>query len=105
MKVGLFSESARSHWGIENSLHWVMDVVFGKDRSRIHTGYTAENMSFLRRFVATLLMQDTSKSSLKQKRKEAGWDTRFLKNCCFDEIFMRWLWNSGSQFARKRLTN
>jgi len=82
-KVGVFSESVRSHWGIENSLHWVMDVVFGEDRSRIRQGHAAENMSFLRRFVTTLLKQDTSKSSLKQKRKEAAWDTDFLEILLF----------------------
>ncbi|VAW78124.1 Transposase, partial [hydrothermal vent metagenome] len=82
-KVGVFSESVRSHWGIENSLHWVMDVVFGEDRSRIRQGHAAENMSFLRRFVTTLLKQDTSKSSLKQKRKEAAWDTDFLEKLLF----------------------
>lgn len=82
-KVGVFSESVRSHWGIENGLHWVMDVVFGEDRSRICKGHAAENMSFLRRFATTLLKRDTSKSSLKQKRKEAAWDTRFLENLLF----------------------
>ena len=82
-KVGVFSESARSHWGIENGLHWVMDVVFGEDRSRIRVGHAAENMSFLRRFVTTLLKRDTSKSSLKQKRKEATWDVRFLEKLLF----------------------
>jgi predicted transposase YbfD/YdcC len=44
-KVGIFSESVRSHWGIENGLHWVMDVVFGEDRSRIRNGHAAENIS------------------------------------------------------------
>lgn len=82
-KVGVFSESARSHWRIENGLHWVMDVVFGEDGSRIRTGHAAENISFLRRFVTTLLKQDTSKSSLKQKRKEAAWDTDFLEKLLF----------------------
>jgi predicted transposase YbfD/YdcC len=82
-KVGVFSESARSHWSIENGLHWVMDVVFGEDRSRIREGHAAENMSFMRRFVTTLLKQDTTKSSLKQKRKEAAWDTDFLENLLF----------------------
>ena len=83
-KVGVFSDSTRSHWSIENSLHWVMDVVFGEDRSRIRIGHAAENMSFLRRFVTTLLKRDTSKSSLKQKRKEAAWDTAFLEKLLFD---------------------
>lgn len=82
-KVGLFSESARGHWSIENSLHWVMDVVFGEDRSRVRAGHAAENMSFLRRFVTTLLKRDTSKTSLKQKRKEAAWDTAFLEMLLF----------------------
>ena len=86
-KVGLFSNSVRSHWGIENSLHWVMDVVFGEDQSRIRTGHAAENISFLRRFVTTLLKQDTSRSSLKQKRKEAAWDTRFLEKLLFGRAF------------------
>jgi len=82
-KVGIFSESVRSHWGIENGLHWVMDVVFGEDRSRIREGHAAENISFVRRFATTLLKRDTSKSSLKQKRKEAAWDTSFLENLLF----------------------
>jgi len=82
-QVGIFSESVRSHWSIENSLHWVMDVVFGEDASRIRKGHAAENMSFLRRFVTTLLKQDTSPSSLKQKRKEAAWDTDFLEKLLF----------------------
>jgi predicted transposase YbfD/YdcC len=82
-KVGVFSDSVRNHWGIENGLHWVMDMVFGEDRSRIRTGHAAENLSFLRRFVTTLLKRDTSKSSLKQKRKEAGWDTTFLEKLLF----------------------
>jgi predicted transposase YbfD/YdcC len=82
-KVGLFCESARSHWGIENGVHWVMEVVFGEDRSRIREGHAAENMSFIRRFVTTLLKQDTSKSSLKQKRNEAAWDTDFLEKLLF----------------------
>jgi len=45
-QVGLFSKSALSHWGIENGLYWVMDVVFGEDSSRIQVGHAAENMSF-----------------------------------------------------------
>ena len=82
-KVGLFSDSVRNHWGIENGLHWVMDVVFGEDSSRIRKGHAAEKMSFLRRFVTTLLRRDTSKSSWKQKRKEAGRDTKFLEKMLF----------------------
>lgn len=81
--VSVFMTSIRSHWGIENSLHWVMDVVFHEDRSRVRKNHAAENLSFLRRFVISLLRRDTSKTSLKQKRKEAAWDTTFLENLLF----------------------
>jgi predicted transposase YbfD/YdcC len=81
-KVGEFSESVRKHWGIE-SMHWVLDVVFGEDRSRIRTGHATENMSFTRKFVTSLLKQDTSKTSLKGKRKRAGWNTNFLESLLF----------------------
>lgn len=81
-RVSEFSSSVRKHWGIE-SMHWVLDVVFGEDASRIRTGHATENMSFTRRFVTSLLKQDTSKSSLKGKRKRAGWNTDFLETLLF----------------------
>ncbi len=81
-KVSEFSRSVRKHWGIE-SMHWILDVVFGEDASRIRTGYATENMSFVRRFVTSLLKQDTSRSSLKGKRKIAGWNTDFLERLMF----------------------
>ena len=81
-KVSEFQRSVRQHWGIE-SMHWVLDVVFGEDGSRIRTGNAAENMSFVRRFVTSLLKQETSRSSLKAKRKRAGWNTDFLEKLLF----------------------
>jgi predicted transposase YbfD/YdcC len=81
-KVSEFANSVRKHWGIE-SMHWVLDVVFGEDSSRIRTGHATDNMSFVRRFVTSLLKQDTSRSSLKAKRKRAGWNTDFLENILF----------------------
>lgn len=83
-KVSEFADSVRKHWGIE-SMHWILDVVFGEDASRIRTGHAIENMSFVRRFVTSLLKQDTSKSSLKAKRKRAGWNTDFLEKLLFQE--------------------
>lgn len=83
-KVGEFSQSVRKHWGIE-SMHWVLDVVFGEDASRIRTGHAVENMSFTKKFVISLLRQDTSKTSLKGKRKRAGWNTDFLQKLMFGE--------------------
>ena len=81
-KVTEFATSVRSHWGIE-SMHWVLDVVFGEDSSRIRIGNATANMSFTRRFVTSLLKQDTSRSTLKAKRKRAGWNTDFLETILF----------------------
>jgi predicted transposase YbfD/YdcC len=69
----------RSHWGIENELHWCLDVAFGEDGSRIRKGDGAQNFSFLRRLALTLLKREkTAKGGLKVKRHKAGWDTAYL---------------------------
>jgi predicted transposase YbfD/YdcC len=78
-KVKQFSGAVRGHWGIENSLHWVLDVVFGEDASAIHIGHAPENFGFLRRFVISLLKRDTSEGSLRRKRKRAAWSRSFLE--------------------------
>lgn len=78
-KVKQFAEAVRGHWGIENGLHWVLDVVFGEDSSAIHVGHAPENFGFLRRFVISLLKRDTSEGSLRRKRKRAAWSTSFLE--------------------------
>jgi len=71
-------EATQHHWAIENSFHWVLDVTFREDLSRIRTGESAENMAVLRTIALNLLKQDTSKSSLKQKRFRAAMDNDFL---------------------------
>ena len=69
----------RSHWMIENGVHWVLDVVFSEDASRIRREHGAENFGVLRRLALNLLRQDQSKKhSLRMKRKRAGWDNDFL---------------------------
>ena len=68
----------RSHWGIENSLHWVLDVIFNEDASRIRTGYAAENLGLLRRLSVNLLKRESSKMSLKMKRYQASMNPQFL---------------------------
>lgn len=78
-KVKAFATAVRGHWSIENSLHWVLDVVFNEDASQIRMGHGPENFGFLRRFVISLLKQDTSEGSLRRKRKRAAWDTDFLQ--------------------------
>jgi predicted transposase YbfD/YdcC len=68
----------RGHWRIENGLHWVLDVVFREDARRIYDRTTAENVAFMYRLALSLLRGDTSKSSLKVKRKRTGWSISYL---------------------------
>lgn len=68
----------RSHWGIENSLHWVLDVVFREDASRIRKDNSSQNIGVLRKIALTILKQDPSKASLKSKRYSAALDDTFL---------------------------
>jgi predicted transposase YbfD/YdcC len=68
----------RGHWQIENGLHWVLDVVFREDARRVYDRTTAENVVFLNRRALSLLRGDPSKSSLKVKRKRAGWSIPYL---------------------------
>jgi len=64
-------------------MHWILDVVFREDASRLRNGAAAENYSFLRKFVISLLKRDTSPGSLKGKRKRAVWNTDFLEALLF----------------------
>jgi predicted transposase YbfD/YdcC len=69
----------RQHWGIENKLHWVLDVAFGEDASRKRAGHAAQNFSLLNRIALNLLKQDTSlKRGIKGKRLKAAWDHPYL---------------------------
>jgi predicted transposase YbfD/YdcC len=69
----------RSHWSIENSLHWVLDIAFREDDSRIRKHHGPENMTTLRHIALNLLKQDKSiKVGIKSKRKNAGWNERYL---------------------------
>jgi len=69
----------RAHWGIENQLHWVLDVTFGEDASRIRNGHSPENFALLRRMAVSLLNQETStKRSLRQKSKWAAMNTNYM---------------------------
>jgi len=68
----------RGHWSIENGLHWVLDVVFREDARRVYERTTAENVALLNRLALSLLRGDTSKDSMKVKRKRAGWSIPYL---------------------------
>ena len=75
----LFSHAVRSHWGIENSLHWVLDISFREDESRIRKDNAPENFAVLRHMALNLLKRETSlKKSIKAKRLKAGWDNDYL---------------------------
>ena len=70
--VERFAQAVRSHWGIENKLHWVLDVVFREDESRIRRGHAPANFNTMRQICMNLLRKESSKTSLKQKRFEAA---------------------------------
>jgi predicted transposase YbfD/YdcC len=68
----------RRHWGIENSLHWVLDVAYGEDQARMREGNSAENFSILRRITLNLVKRDKSvKAGVKNRRLVAGWDDAY----------------------------
>lgn len=78
-KVKRFAHAVREHWSIENRLHWVLDVIFAEDDSRIRLGSGPEISGSLRRLAAMILSRDTScKSSLRGKRLQAGWNNDVL---------------------------
>ena len=79
LAVEEFARAVRGHWGVENKLHWVLDVCFGEDQSRARAGYAAENLATLRRMGLNLLRQEKSKRrGIKGKRLNAGWDQAYL---------------------------
>jgi predicted transposase YbfD/YdcC len=73
-----FAHVVRGHWRIENSLHWVLDVVFREDLSRLRKGNGAANMAVVRHFAVNLVRTVQDKRSLKVRRKLAGWDVNYL---------------------------
>lgn len=79
-KVGVrrFAEDVRSHWSIENSLHWCLDVTFREDDSRLRDRHAGENVAWLKRFAISLLKQQTDKNSIAMRRRMAGWNTAYL---------------------------
>ena len=80
VKVKRFAQAVRGHWSIENQLHWMLDVVFAQDSSRIRKGNGPEISSMLRQLALLILTQDTQlKGSITGKRKQAGWSNDHLE--------------------------
>ena len=73
-------EVTRAHWKIENGLHWVLDVAFREDESRVRIGHAQKNLALVRKFALNLLRKDTSsKVGIAGRRKKAGWSVEYLK--------------------------
>jgi len=82
-----YALAVRGHWGIENSLHWVLDVVFKEDGSRIRKDHAPENMALVRHVIFNLLKNDKeTKLSMKKKKLKAEWSHDYAMSLVFGDI-------------------
>lgn len=81
------AQAVRKHWGIENQLHWTLDVTFREDQSRLRTGYGAENFAVLRHIALNLLRQEPSAKSLPRKRLACALNPDYLLNVLLGDQF------------------
>ena len=80
------AHAMRGHWGIENRLHWVLDVTFKEDLSRLRKGFGARNMAVVRHFALNLVRAAPDGKSLKLRRKRAAWTTDYLNQLLLAQI-------------------
>ncbi len=78
VSVKRFAHAVRSHWGIENSCHWSLDVTYREDESRIQNKHMRENIAWLRRLTLSLLKQHPGRESVAMKRRSCGWSDDFM---------------------------
>jgi predicted transposase YbfD/YdcC len=79
--VAIIADAIRNHWAIENGLHWVLDMAFLEDQSRIRSGYAAENIATIRKIAINALKKNTTrKASVRAKRKLTGWDNLYMQD-------------------------
>ncbi len=78
MGVKQFARAVRGHWGIENTCHWVLDMTYREDESRIRDAALRENFAWLNRFTLSLLKQHPDRTSLVMKRRSCGWNDSYL---------------------------
>jgi predicted transposase YbfD/YdcC len=77
--IEALARAVRGHWGVENKVHWIMDVYFREDQSRARTVYAAENLATLRHLALDLLKQEkTKKRGIRGKQLNASWDHAYL---------------------------
>jgi len=76
--VKIFAKAVRAHWGIENSLHWCLDVVFNEDASRTRKDNSAENFSVIRRIALNILKKFPANMSLNRKRRKCHYAPDFM---------------------------
>jgi predicted transposase YbfD/YdcC len=79
MSAQEYGTALRNHWGIENNLHWQLDITFGEDANRVQRRHGAENLGLVRRLAVALLKRHASKMSMKCKRLAAAYNTDFLE--------------------------
>lgn len=78
MGVKVFARAVRQHWGTENGCHWILDMIFREDESRIRGRYIRQNFAWLNRLALSLLKQHPEKASIASKRQSCGWDKNYL---------------------------
>jgi predicted transposase YbfD/YdcC len=81
--VQLFATVVRGHWGIENTLHWCLDVTFREDDSRVRERNLTNNMAWLKRVAISLLKQVPDKDSVAMRRRTCGWSDDYLAQVLF----------------------
>ncbi|MDR2053417.1 MAG: ISAs1 family transposase [Treponema sp.] len=84
----VFGSSVRAHWGIENSLHYILDAAFGEDACRIKSGNGPENLAFIRKIALSLARSDTQSSrSIAGRIKQMAWSDEYLEQLLFQSGF------------------
>ena len=83
-KAKTYANAVRKHWGVENKLHWCLDVIFNEDQCRIRAEFSAQNYSALRRVAIAIFNRDKSKDlSMRRKRLKAAWSTNYIQTLIF----------------------
>ena len=76
----ILGQAIRSHWALENALHWVLDVTFREDDSRVRDQRAARNFAVLRKIAVNLVSRDRSaKASMRARRRKAAWDDNYMR--------------------------